>query len=503
MENLQPRFEKYGFLNEAKPKYDFEFNNKLEKRAIFTIGIIAISTVIGGLAVAGVTMATENIAKSEANRVMAIEAGFREEQNDHNIINFVKQNNVTVALANQLDTHEFLATIMARSTNNLFRANDRITEIKHMLSLDKEWAIEDPNTELYQTSIRSFAVEGIRGLTKAEYGEIYRLMSGMSVAKTSVFSEDPNVRTCRSTTVTKTLVIPVIDSLSVTEYESKDGKLIKVNNKPGFYNIIPSEAILSKKTTMFGETIQVTGRSCEVSNEVETRVEPTGDFLSDVLLFTFNGSITLTETCRTSNGVITSDWVFEDEAYIELPISCSITSDEIKCGSLKLTSNKVTTVEVGPIRMKKITKQNVGERTVRITGKVFRGNFSTPPVFQTKQKTMWGMSLFYWILIGSVSGAVLVLIIIAGICGYKLSKTTSAAGPGQPTPGASTFVLNDINIHPGAKFKLGSMKRKRNNVAKLEELEESEDQVEEPVRFKELEGVLTLGEQKALEEKRI
>ena len=164
--------------------------------------MVAISTVIGGLAVAGVTMATENIAKSEANRVMAIEAGFREKQNDHNIINLIKQNNVTINLAKQLDRHEYLATIMARSTNNMFQANERMTEIKHMLSLDKEWALEDPNTELYQTAIRSFAVEGIRGLTKAEYGEIYRLMSGMSVTKTSVFSEDPNVRTCMSTTVT-------------------------------------------------------------------------------------------------------------------------------------------------------------------------------------------------------------------------------------------------------------------------------------------------------------
>ena len=90
------------------------------------------------------------------------------------------------------------------------------------------------------------------------------------------------------------------------------------------------------------------------------------------------------------------------------------------------------------------------------------------------------------------------LIIIAGICGYKLSKTTSAVGPNQPTSGAGTFVLNDINIHPGAKFKLGSMKRKRNNTAKLEEVEEPEDG---PVRFKELEGVLTLGEQRALERK--
>ena len=248
---------------------------------------------------------------------------------------------------------------------------------------------------------------------------------------------------------------------------------------------------------MFGESIQVTGRSCEVSNEVETRVEPSGDFLSDILSFKFNGTITLTETCRTSNGVVTSDWVFKNEAYIELPISCSISSDEIKCGSLKLTSNKVTTVEVGPIRMKKITKQNVGERTVRITGKVFKGNFSIPTVFQSRQKTMWGLSLFYWILIGSVSGAVLVLVIIAGICGYKLSRTTSTMEHGQPTTGAA-FVLNDINIHPGAKFRLGSMKRKRNNTRKLEEIEDQED---EPTRFEELEGVLTVGEQKALARK--
>merc|ERR1712055_628148 len=364
-------------------------------------------------------------------------------------------------------------------------------------------ALEDPNTELYQTSIRSFANEGIRALTKAEYGEIYRLMSGMSVTKTSVFSEDPSVRTCKSTTVTKTLVIPVIDSLSITEYKSQDGKLIKVNNKPGFYNIIPSEAILSKKTTMFGDTIQVTGRSCEVSNEVETHVEQTGDFLSDILLFRFNGSIKITETCSTTNGVITNDWVFKDEAYIELPISCSISSEKIKCGSLKLTSSKMTTVEVGPIRMKKITKQNIGERTVKITEKVFRGNFTTPKFFQSQTNTFWGMSLFYWILIGSITGAVLVLVIIAGICGYKRNKTTG-------TPG---FVFNDIDIIPGGKFRLGSMRRKRNNTAGLEDksakledkserFEEITDQEEEPTRFKELEGRLSIGEQKALAAKR-
>ena len=93
-------------------------------------------------------MATENIARVEANRVMEIEAGPREAQNDHNIISFIKQNNVKIDLAMQLDRHEYLSTIVARSTNNLFKANEKMTEVKHMLSLEMKWALEDPNTEL-------------------------------------------------------------------------------------------------------------------------------------------------------------------------------------------------------------------------------------------------------------------------------------------------------------------------------------------------------------------
>merc|ERR1712074_97012 len=128
------------------------------------------------------------------------------------------------------------------------------------------------------------------------------------------------------------------------------------------------------------------------------------------------------------NGVITSDWVFKDEAYIELPISCSISSEKIKCGSLKLTSSKMTTEEVGPIRMKRITKQNTGERTVKIKEKVLRGNFTTPKFFQSQTNTFWGMSLFYWILIGSITGAVLVLVIITEFRDYRKNKTTGTPG---------------------------------------------------------------------------
>ena len=94
---FNPVYEVYSFLNEAKSKNN-EFDHELDKRALFTMAIVAISTIVGSLAVAGVAMATENIAKAEANRVMEIEASARGAQNEQNIINFIKQNNVTVDL---------------------------------------------------------------------------------------------------------------------------------------------------------------------------------------------------------------------------------------------------------------------------------------------------------------------------------------------------------------------------------------------------------------------
>ena len=70
----------------------------MDKRAIFTLAVVAISTIVGSLATAGVALAVDNIAKAEANRVMQIEANARGAQNEQNIANFIKQNNVTVDL---------------------------------------------------------------------------------------------------------------------------------------------------------------------------------------------------------------------------------------------------------------------------------------------------------------------------------------------------------------------------------------------------------------------
>ena len=128
----------------------------------------------------------------------------------------------------------------------------------------------------------------------------------------------------------------------------------------------------------------------------------------------------------TSNGVVTFDWEFTESAHIELPISCSISSDLIKCGALKLTSNKVVTVEVGPTRMKKIVKQSTGKDRVKITEEEFRGNLSITNPFLNLPSTTLGLSMFYWVLIGATSGSLILIAAINGACGYKVRNSKGA-----------------------------------------------------------------------------
>ena len=204
----------------------------------------------------------------------------------------------------------------------------------------------------------------------------------------------------------------------------------------------------------------------------------------------------------TSNGVITSDWEFTEKAHIELPISCSIESDQIKCGALKLTSNKVVTVEVGTTRMRKIVKLNTGEEKVKITGKVIRGNFTNTNLFASPPSTTLGLSTFYWVLIGSVSGRLVLIATISGVCGYRIHSGRNTSESSKQTSGGNTFIRNDIQIsNPESKFWFSSTRRKKNNAMILEEYPVQSARVEN--KFKELEGVLTMEEQQALEEKEL
>ena len=71
----------------------------------------------------------------------------------------------------------------------------------------------------------------------------------------------------------------------------------------------------------------------------------------------------------------------------------------INSGALKLTSSKVVTVEVEPIRMRTIEKTNTGEMKVKIPESEFRGNITSRNLFGDFPSTTLGLRhqepLFY------------------------------------------------------------------------------------------------------------
>merc|ERR1712030_100210 len=109
---------------------------------------------------------------------------------------------------------------------------------------------------------------------------------------------------------------------------------------------------------------------------------------------------------------------------------------------------------------------------------------------------MGGLSTFYWVLIGSVSGCLVLIATISGTCGYKIHSGRNASESPRKSAGGNTFIKNDIQIrNPESKSWFNSIKRKKNNAMMLEEYPV------QSARIKELEGVLTMEEQQALEEK--
>ena len=83
-----------------------------------------------------------------------------------------------------------------------------------------------------------------------------------------------------------------------------DGRMINQNDKDSTYTVFPAGSVIGKETTLFGKTHQVVGRTCSISNEVNTTIKPTGTFLTEEFNFEFDGNLTMTESCYTSQGEV-------------------------------------------------------------------------------------------------------------------------------------------------------------------------------------------------------
>ena len=355
---------------------------------------------------------------------------------NNGIINNVLNNNVSQNIRKSVDSLMYYTTLAAQTINNHQNAIRQRNQIEHLFSTKTTLYFGDPETERWYSTIEKFVTEGIPGFTKKEYKEATRLTAGVTSLTTTLIPLVEGSVKCKNTMITKTLLIPIIKPKSTLTFSTKNGQLRQDHNQTNVYTLVSKDAVISKATTLFGRHIQIIGRTCEVSNTVNSSSTSSGNYLYENYSFVFQGELTLTETCPHKDGTISEDWTFNSTADIILPLTCSINSSRINCGAVALHPSETKQIILEHHWMTIIRRENNDESKSALNETVFirspEPEETTPSGWDTKLR---GLKPQYWIVIGVST----LLMVFTSLSLLRICKNT-----GQPSINIEN---NQIN-HP-------------------------------------------------------
>ena len=168
----------------------------------------------------------------------------------------------------------------------------------------------------------------------------------------------------------KTMITPHINYRARMQVEMVDGRLQYKYKNDSTYILISQDAVLSQSTKMFNQDIHVIGRTCRVDKSINFSSSSTGNALFENFHFTFEGNITMTETCPLNGSTVSSQWTFSSTADIRLPLVCSIKSPKINCSSVSLRTSQTKEIQLEHHRMH-IIKDNSDEKKVTLNNTEF------------------------------------------------------------------------------------------------------------------------------------
>jgi hypothetical protein len=222
----------------------------------------------------------------------------------------------------------------------------------------------------------------------------------------------------------KTMLTPVLNHRSRMEVSLVDGKLIQKYGNHSTYILLSQDAVLSKKTRMFGQDINVVGRVCTIHNSVNASSSASTDALFEVFSFQFEGNLTITETCP-MNGTLSSQiWTFTSQAKLKLPLVCSLHSLKVNCDSVKLHSSRTEEIHLSQYRME-IIEHHLEEKKININSTIFvKSNIDSEQ--NSLPATTSLLERIKWPLIGSL--AAIAFLIFFGLLIICLLKNISDSG---------------------------------------------------------------------------
>ena len=229
-----------------------------------------------------------------------------------------------------------------------------------------------------------------------------------------------------------------------------DGKLIQKYENRSTYILLSQDAVLSKKTKMFGQDIHVIGRICKIHNSVNATSSPSTDALFEESSFQFEGNMTLTENCP-MNGTKTSfNWTFVSQAKLRLPMVCSLSSDKINCDSIRLQSSQTKEIHLSHYRME-IVEQKLEEEKININKTVFVKSevLSETNILPSAPSLLDKLK---WPLIGTGAAIVMIIILTSAIILLKNHSSsgvsvniTNAATSSNESPVCTEAFVNQAN----------------------------------------------------------
>ena len=142
-----------------------------------------------------------------------------------------------------------------------------------------------------------------------------------------------------------------------------------------------------------------------------------GNFLFENYKFSFEGQITITETCPQNGSLISKHWKFNSTATIVLPLICSLNSTKINCGSVSLQSSQTERITLEHHHMQVIEKQTFEHSKITVNKTSFVRNSAPVKIASKSSWTFTNLKSLVWVIIGL---GIFVVSLTACFTTYKL-----------------------------------------------------------------------------------
>ena len=419
--------EKFHLLSDMFESFTSEFlqdqkkGTSIIRHKRFVVSVpVVVATAIGAssLATAGVTAAV--IAHQETNKVIEEVKANRIEDIEYALYNNNINLNVSSIIAKDLDSIRFTGALATDAVNSYNHAVQLNNQISHLFSESEVIEFSSPFTESWFRGIVDINKKNSIGLTKSELMEKSRISADITSLVTTLVPLNNRSHQCSDMMLLKTLIVPTIDHKSRIEVHKENGTIRRRYGSNSSHIVISNNAAVSKETRMFGTTMSVVGRTCEIANSVNATSSQSSDPLMEHFSFSFDGNLTLEERCPSNGSHKSFTWTFTSLAVIELPITCSLTSTIINCRAINIKAGHTKESHIAHYRMK-IVKTDFDEKVVNKT-KFVRPDVQKKPKVTINQPNI--LDYAKWPVIGS---GIAICVLLAFACiGMTIKKRSNS-----------------------------------------------------------------------------